>query len=150
LCEGADFLHKHLLTLDVSNVNAIRLANDGYGACVTYAEPYTKSREPVIHLKLNFLILKLSKDLVAKVISNETSMHDLLYTDTYELIPWLRQEQEELKTQQKDIEMPSLNIYKCPNCKERDHTIYHVQTRSIDEPQTVKATCNVCGRTWTV
>ena len=44
----------------------------------------------------------------------------------------------------------SITIYTCPKCRERDQKIEKKQTASIDEAETIIATCNQCGNVWRV
>jgi DNA-directed RNA polymerase subunit M/transcription elongation factor TFIIS len=40
--------------------------------------------------------------------------------------------------------------YKCPKCRVNSCTILSVQTRSLDEPATLRASCIACGFNWHV
>jgi DNA-directed RNA polymerase subunit M/transcription elongation factor TFIIS len=53
----------------------------------------------------------------------------------------------EMRKTQKSIKKVSQD-YICPKCYKRETTVEHVQIRSLDEPASVFATCNVCNHFW--
>lgn len=54
------------------------------------------------------------------------------------------QEEKNLKSQ-----ASGSDIFKCGKCKAKNTNWTQSQTRSLDEPQTIKIVCNECGNKWT-
>ena len=100
----------------------------------------------ILNLKINFLILKLDKKIINKIINNENvRIKDVLNAHIYETHLELKTQRDSLMGKIVDINSYSCNLYQCPRCKAREHSYKEIQTRCLDEPKTIKCICLVCG-----
>lgn len=141
------------LDTDLSDKELRKLSKRCVKACQIYIKDnYIDDNDNnILNLKLNYLILKLDKNIINLIVVEKTiRIKDLLYKNIYETNDTLKQEQDILLSKVVDNNNYSCNLYKCPRCKARKHTYREVQTRSIDEPKSVKCICLVCGMKFSI
>lgn len=96
-----------------------------------------------------------NETLMEKVVNREIPLYDLVYTCTHrEYMPerYLEydaalQKEEEIARAAKQEEIPD-GMLKCRRCKSMKTSYVMVQTRSADEPSTLKVQCQICGLRW--
>jgi transcription elongation factor S-II len=99
----------------------------------------------ILSLKLDFLYKKLTPEIIEQLNNNELRVKNLLSMDIYDIDKDLKSYKEFLSSKVVQDNTTKCSIYTCPRCKAKEHTYREIQTRSIDEPKSVKCTCLICG-----
>ena len=101
--------------------------------------------------KMDFLLIKIDDVLLQKILYQKTvRIKDLLNATVYEINKELKMRHQELLSKIVATDSFSCNIYRCKRCKQRNHTMREFQSRSIDEPKSVKCNCLSCGYSWII
>ena len=93
-----------------------------------------------------------NKYLLLALKNNKLDTHTVAFLSPIQLNPdnWEESVKREKLRKQKEDNMESTDIFKCPQCKKRKCKVTQMQTRSSDEPMTTFVNCLVCFHQFTV
>lgn len=126
--------------------NRIEKTVDWYLIKNNYNENIMKFIKP---MKIDFIFKKLECFDIKDVIDKKIHIKDLVSGNLNEYSQYFIDKKNEIIDKISEVDEYGSTLYVCPKCKQRKQTIKQIQTRSLDEGATFKATC-VCGHIWTV
>lgn len=106
--------------------------------------------------KLNSILCNLSENtlgneyLIGAINNGEIDPQLISFMKPSELFPerWKKQIKHKNNVEEDKNNMETTDLFKCYKCGKRKCTMFHLQTRSADEPMTCFVTCVECGNTF--
>lgn len=128
-----DPIYDKLIELDLTKEEALKLSREIMKVLTDYSD-----NTFVISQKLDRIFMKLDKESLKEIQKNKEHIKILLdIQETAHNLRIIEREESEV-----------CSMFECPRCKARKHTYREIQTRSIDEPRSVKCSCLDCSFKW--